>query len=508
MTNRTFLRVLMTLCGLTLSACGASSAGDETAPGDSTTPETDATPAEVTPPPSLTYPLVDTDQATCYDASACLACPTAGQPFAGQDAQVVGAKPAYHDNGDGTVTDLVTGLMWQKDPGAKQSYDQAIAGADAFALAGHDDWRVPTIKELYSLIRFSGEDPKVEGDDTSGLIPFIDTAAFVFNYGDTSAGQRVIDSQWVTSNVYTSTVFNGMECFFGVNFADGRIKCYPTNGGGLSQAGYYVLYVRGPAGYGVNDFADNGDGTVTDKATGLMWQQADSGAGLNWPDALAHCEDFTLAGHDDWRLPNAKELQGLVDYMRSPDTTASAAIDPVFSCTGITNEAGEPDFPFYWTSTTHAKTGHEGGNAAYVAFGRALGYPFGAWIDVHGAGAQRSDPKTGDPADWPTGNGPQGDAIRILNYVRCVRGGDVSAYTGAGATCGTTTPSGPAACTVQADCEAADACPPDATKGCTCTDTPQGKLCIPACDTDADCPEPSDQTLVCGQAGVCVPQGR
>jgi len=45
----------------------------------------------------------------------------------------------------------------------------------------------------------------------------------------------------------------------------------------------------------------------------------------------------------------------------------------------------------------------------------------GSWIDVHGAGAQRSDPKAGDPSAWPTGHGPQGDAIRIDNYVRLVR---------------------------------------------------------------------------------------
>ena len=45
----------------------------------------------------------------------------------------------------------------------------------------------------------------------------------------------------------------------------------------------------------------------------------------------------------------------------------------------------------------------------------------GQWQDVHGAGAQRSDPKSGDPANFPTGRGPQGDAIRINNYVRLVR---------------------------------------------------------------------------------------
>ena len=65
----------------------------------------------------------------------------------------------------------------------------------------------------------------------------------------------------------------------------------------------------------------------------------------------------------------------------------------------------------------------------------------GEWLDVHGAGAQRSDPKAGDPANWPTGHGPQGDAIRIYNYVRCVRGvgseiiftgGDVDLFSDAG----------------------------------------------------------------------------
>ncbi len=69
-----------------------------------------------------------------------------------------------------------------------------------------------------------------------------------------------------------------------------------------------------------------------------------------------------------------------------------------------------------------------GSFAAYIAFGEALGYmesPPGSGIyqllDVHGAGAQRSDPKSGNPADWPYGNGPQGDVVRIDNHVRCVR---------------------------------------------------------------------------------------
>lgn len=93
----------------------------------------------------------------------------------------------------------------------------------------------------------------------------------------------------------------------------------------------------------------------------------------------------------------------------------------------ITDESGQNDYPFYWSSTTHADSSGRGAFAAYIAFGRALGYMNNAWLDVHGAGAQRSDPKTGSAAEFAQGHGPQGDTVRIENYVRCVTGGNASA---------------------------------------------------------------------------------
>jgi len=295
-------------------------------------------------------------------------------------------------------------------------------------LAGYDDWRLPTIKELYSLIDFSGIDPSGWNGSTSGLVPFIDTDYLDFEYGDTRVGERIIDAQYWSSTEYVGTTMNGIPTTFGVNFADGRIKGYGREhpGGEMTQ---FVRYVRGNTDYGVNNFVDNSDGTITDLATGLMWTKADSGTGMYWEDALAYAEDLDLAGYDDWRLPNAKELQSIVDYTRSPATTNSAAIDPIFNVTSITDEGGNMNYPFYWTSTTHANWSNSPGRAAaYVAFGEALGYMeqppnSGNYVlqDVHGAGAQRSDPKSGDPADWPHGRGPQGDAIRIYNYVRLVR---------------------------------------------------------------------------------------
>jgi hypothetical protein len=369
-----------------------------------------------------TYVVVDTGQTGCYDNAQQIAPPAEGQPFFGQDAQYAGPQPRYEDNGDGTVTDLNTGLMWQRDPGPKVTWEDAVTGAAGFRLAGYADWRLPTIKELYSLIDFSGSIvPRPDG-----WKPYIDTRFFVFTYGDPARGERPIDSQYCSGTEYVGTTMNGNPTVFGVNFADGRIKGYPKvrpgPGGGRPMT-FYRLYVRGNPAYGKNVFVDNGDGTIADRATGLMWQQSDDGVARNWQEALAYAEGLTLAGHDDWRLPNAKELQSIVDYTRSPRTSNSAAIDPLFHCSPITGEDGRPDFGCYWTSTTHVDGPTPGEKACYVAFGQANGCMWGQWLDVHGAGAQRSDPKSGDPSLFPYGRGPQGDAIRIYNYVRCVRGG-------------------------------------------------------------------------------------
>ncbi len=62
-------------------------------------------------------------------------------------------------------------------------------------------------------------------------------------------------------------------------------------------------------------FIINGDGTVTDTKTGLMWQQETAGP-IPWEAAMSYCKDLTLGGHTDWRDPNINELQSLVDYIR------------------------------------------------------------------------------------------------------------------------------------------------------------------------------------------------
>ena len=382
------------------------------------------------------YTIVDTNQQKCFDNRKKITAPAPGKPFSGQDAQYSGNQPKYQDNNDGTITDLNTKLMWTASPGEKVTYKQAVAGAKTCKTADYTDWRLPTIKELYSLIDFSGIDPLIEAGSNQKLKPFINDTYFKFNYGSSAQGDRIIDSQFATSTVYKSTTMGDNQTMFGVNFADGRIKGYPINiSGPRPEKTYYALYVRENPDYGKNNYIDNNDGTITDKATGLMWTKYDSGyfkAGdasdgtLNFQQALTFAENLEFAGHDDWRLPNAKELQSIVDYSRCPDTTNSAAIDQIFQTTEIKNEIGEIDFPYFWTGTTHIST-HGPEAAVYISFGRANGYMFEPrlremkYMDVHGAGAQRSDPKYATRKQVPNYRGPQGDIIRTYNFARLVR---------------------------------------------------------------------------------------
>ncbi len=389
------------------------------------------------------YPVPDTMQSACYNATTGITCPSPGQAFYGQDSQFEGYQPRFTRSADGlTVHDDVTGLTWQHTPDTNA--DGTINASDKLTLAqaqarpatlnaahygGFSDWRLPTIKEQYSLMDFRGTDPSgLSGNDTSGLTPYIDRTWFDFAYGDTSAGERIIDSQYASSTLYAASSTK----LFGVNFADGRIKGYDLTMPGGSTKTFFVQCVRGNTAYGINDFVNNGNGTVTDRATGLMWMQADSGTGMNWQDALAWAQTKNAANHlgySDWRLPNAKELQSLLDYTRSPDTTGSAAIDPLFNVSTFTGELCSTEYPWYWASTTHGQYNGSGAAGIYVCFGRSTGYMSG-WVDVHGAGAQRSDPKSGNLNNYSyaacgyyNSIAPQGDSVRILNYVRLVRGG-------------------------------------------------------------------------------------
>ena len=359
------------------------------------------------------YPIVGTSQTLSWDSAGNIITPVLGEAFYGQDAQYVHTAPVYTKSSDGlTVKDEVTGLTWQKSYDSDIYYwgaSQAVANnLNKKKYGGFSDWRLPTIKELYSLWNAS-----------TGW-PWIDTNYFDITYSSEQDLSRAI---FWSSTKYTGVLGNvtsdghgesaGDELAFGVNFGTGHIKAYTISSG----AKHSVRCVRGNLSYGVNLFQDNNDGTVSDLATGLMWPKTDNGSGIDWEHALAYAQTQNNAnylGHNDWRLPNSKELQSLVDYTRSPYATNSAnvgpAINSMFNCTAITNAGGKADYPFYWTSTSAIPNAN--GTFAYawhVAFGLADN---GSGEDLHGAGAVRFDRKT-----LGTGEGEVGG----LNYVRLVR---------------------------------------------------------------------------------------
>jgi hypothetical protein len=310
------------------------------------------------------YQLPDTGQTECYDNNGnVLDC---GGTFYGEDAQWIGAQPAYQDNGDGTVTDLNTGLMWQQDGGNFGTWQDARNICIAQTLGGYNDWRVPGRRELVSIVNYGRLDPAINTD----LFPA--TASL---------------SYW--SNTEIVALRLNPYYVWVVNFASGVV--IPTE----RNVKHYVRCVRGnqlPEGAGYGQFTDNGNCTVTDNATGLVWEKQGISCGRiiprgTWADALFDCENLVVAGYDDWRLPNVRELESLVDLVGN----SRPAIDPVFNC------CGNP--PWYWSSTTSER------------------YPGTAWVVVFTwlfQGEESTEGIVGLSPGPYFKNGPDGS-------IRCVR---------------------------------------------------------------------------------------
>ncbi len=349
--------------------------------------------------PVLAAPVTDTGVTKCYDdAGNVITCPSAGQRFYGQDANYTINPPSYtklDSNGNALaasaaswvmVRDNVTGLIWEvkKDKDGAQDYDNPHDADNTYTwydpddpldlgspsdhdtkdfldalkdawFGGFNDWRLPTIKELVYLVDCSIPSP--------GLT--INTTYF----------PNTVSSDYWSSTTYANVTSNAWN----VGFDDG--------GDGWGNKSY-ILYVRAVrGGQSPNTFVDNGNGTVTDTSTGLMWQQDTAGDGqgnydrMTWEEALAYCESRTIGGHTDWRLPTIKELHSLVDYSR---------YNPAINTTYFPNTVSFD----YWSSTTYAGNTY---NAWYVYF-----------YDGHDSWDSKS--------------------YNNYNYVRAVRGGESGSF--------------------------------------------------------------------------------
>jgi hypothetical protein len=229
----------------------------------------------------------------------------------GEDADYTINPPSYTDNGNGTITDNVTGLIWQKqDDATTRTWDDSntYCSNNTPALPG-TGWRLPTRMELLGIVNYGTSTP------ASNATYFPNTQS----------------SYYWSSGIYATDATKAWSVYFG---------------NGDSYKGYsrtvsnYVRCVRGQS--ATSSFTDNGNGTVTDNVTGLMWQQVDDTPTI-WRNAIPYCENLTLASYTDWRLPNVKELSSLVD-----DTRSNPAFNPAY----IVITSVDP--PFYWSSSTLA----------------------------------------------------------------------------------------------------------------------------------------------------------
>lgn len=254
----------------------------------------------------------------------------------GTDADYTVWPPAYSDRGDGTVEDLVTGLVWQRIDGGEMTWTNAVRYAATNRLAGAQpgEWRLPTLREAMGLLVHHRQNPA------------LDPAYF------SSAG-GVAGDYWWTSDVLATDPSR----IWVVNAGGGagpKVQTETLGAGGTLR--YHVRLVRGPRGVVspiAERFVDHGDGTVTDRETGLTWQQREASGAMDWLAALRTAETMTLGGYRDWRLPNVKELQSLGDVRISGPSVPVARFPDVKS-------------DRYWSSTTQ---NNRATNAWWVEFG-------------------------------------------------------------------------------------------------------------------------------------------
>ncbi len=319
-------------------------------------------------------PVPDTGQTTCYDTLGDLIpCPLPGQDLYGQDANYTINPPSYTKlDGNGNalpdsaaswmlVRDNVTGLIWEvkqnKDgvknynnphdadntytwydpnpatnggyagtPGDGTDTDDFINALNSAGFGGYSDWRLPGIKELRSICDYGRCNPAVKSDYFPNTVAY-DEFYYYWSADTINANLLSFDEPVWTISFY-----------YGYDIPANKVSpgVYSTN---------WARAVRGEQ--FANQLKNNGNGTVTDTSTGLMWQQdtARDGQGnyaeMTWEAALDYCESLNLGGFTDWRLPSIKELASIVDLSRS-----SPAIDVFyFPNTALTTG-------YYWSSTT------------------------------------------------------------------------------------------------------------------------------------------------------------
>jgi hypothetical protein len=238
---------------------------------------------EPPPPPDLVTsnggPWPDSATGRCSNGTTLSACPQKGDAFFGQDGTYRLNVPTYVATAS-TLTDEITELVWQLAPPLEPlTQAEAETYCEELELAGETDWRLPTRREYVSLL----DEGKGAGYALPAAIPFSSTGTC-----------------WTSSE---SGVTPGL--FFVVNDEEGTWNVV------VEESPYAARCVRGAA---LDAALETGAGVVTDTGSSLTWHETEEAAEpRTWQEALEYCEALSVAGKDDWRLPNIKELATLVD---------------------------------------------------------------------------------------------------------------------------------------------------------------------------------------------------
>lgn len=245
-------------------------------------------------------------------------------------------NPRFVDNTNGTVTDNLTGLTWLKDADTfgEVTWDQALINANGLVSgspglsdgSARGDWRLPNLRELLSLIDYGASNPIV----TAGH-PFTNVRSALYWTSTSLAPAPKL--AWMMTLGIGPTVFDlkiSASRMWPVRGRKGRVPrtgqktCWDTHGveipaANTGQDGDIQAGVPFPT----SRFIDNGDGTATDQLTTLVWLKNANPFGFrNWEQALKACNSLESGTHGladnsvpgDWRLPNIREIESLVDY--------------------------------------------------------------------------------------------------------------------------------------------------------------------------------------------------
>ncbi|MBP7688696.1 MAG: DUF1566 domain-containing protein [Thermoflexales bacterium] len=258
----------------------------------------------------------------------------------GEDADYSINPPAYTVNGNGTVTDQVTGFMWQQSDGGEMTYANALTYCQSLTLGGYTDWSLPPADQLFNILNHDRN-------------PALNTTAFT-----STAAEYWWSNQTQANDASKVWVVN----------AGGGIGPHPMSetisAGGLKR--YHTRCVRNTS-TTTSDFTTNGSLTVSDATTGLMWQQAEVTPTVTWEGALIYCENLSLGDQSDWRFPNIKELHSLNDVTHvnpSIDTTAfpSAQAARYWSSTTLLGGTGKA----WFTDFSDGRTSYEDKTSALL----------------------------------------------------------------------------------------------------------------------------------------------